>query len=181
VLREVNCQDNPSFVSGVQLIDKSGIGRAIAQYLINKSHNVVLLARSEGPLEELRVRYPEQVRTLASDISDPSVPKKAIEYTLKEFDSLDSLIINHGTLEPVGRVADSDVNSWRKGFDVNFFSAVAFVSMRCSVARDWLTLSRPKPLYPRFVRLVGALSSLLQVPPSMPTRAGGPMEQRKRP
>jgi len=80
-------------------------------------------------LEELRISYPKQVRTLASDISDPSLPKKAIEYTLKEFGSLDGLILNHGTLEPVGRVADSDLNSWKIGFDVNFFSAVAFVSM----------------------------------------------------
>lgn len=134
--------------------DPSGIGKAIAQYLINHSHNVVLLARSEGPLEELRARSPKQVRTLASDMSDPSLPRKAIEYTLKEFGSLDSLIINHGTLEPVGRVADSDVNSWRNGFDVNFFSAVAFVSIRCSVIVDWLTLPRSKLLYPRFVRLV---------------------------
>jgi len=156
VLQEVCARENSSLVSSNSLIDSSGIGRAIAQYLIDNSHNVVLLARSEGPLEELRVQYPEQVRTLASDISDPSLPKKAIEYTLKEFGSLDSLIINHGTLEPVVRVADSDVNSWKKGFDVNFFSAVAFVSKECSVAGDWLTLPRPKLLYPRFARLVVA-------------------------
>lgn len=181
MLREVRAGENFSLVSSILLIDDSGIGRAIAQYFINNSHNVVLLARSEGPLEEIRKEYPEQVRTLACDISDPSLPKNAIEYTLKEFGSFDSLIINHGTLEPVGRVADSDVNSWRDGFDVNFFSSVALVSMEGSVAGGWLTLPRPKLLYPRFERLVVGSFSLLRVPLSMPTLAGAPMEHRKRP
>lgn len=181
VLREVSAGGNPSKVSSVSLIASTGIGRAIAQYLIDSSHNVVLLARSEGPLEELRAQYPKQVRTIAGDISDPSLPKKAIEYTLKEFGSFESLIINHGTLEPVGRVADSDVNEWRKGFDVNFFSAVAFVSTGCCVAGDWLTLLRPKLLCPRFGRLVVISFSRLQVPPLMLIQAGAPMEQRKQP
>ena len=111
----------------------SGIGRAIAQYLISESHNVVLLARSEGPLEELRTQHLEQVRILAGDMSDLSLPERAIEYTLKEFDRFDGLVINHGTLDPVGRIASSDVKAWRAGFDVNFFSAVAFVSVEANV------------------------------------------------
>jgi NAD(P)-dependent dehydrogenase (short-subunit alcohol dehydrogenase family) len=37
------------------------------------------------------------------------------------------LVINHGTLSPVKRIADSDPSEWRSTYDVNFFSAVAFV------------------------------------------------------
>ena len=111
----------------------SGIGRAIAQYLISSSHNVVLVARSEGPLEELRTQSPQQVRTLAGDTSDASLPGKVVEYTLKEFGSLDALIVNHGTLDPVGSIANNDITAWKKTFDVNFFSAVSFVSSNFEV------------------------------------------------
>lgn len=65
---------------------------------------------------------------MTGDTSDLSLAREAIEYTLKEFGSLDGLILNHGTLDPVGRVAESDADQWRKAFDVNFFSVVAFVS-----------------------------------------------------
>lgn len=39
------------------------------------------------------------------------------------------MIINHGTLGPVGSIADADLEAWKSGYDVNFLSAVAFVSM----------------------------------------------------
>jgi len=53
---------------------------------------------------------------------------KAVSLALKAFSCIDALIINHGILAPVKRIADSDPSEWRKTFDVNFFSAVAFVS-----------------------------------------------------
>lgn len=51
-----------------------------------------------------------------------------MEATLEKFGQIDGLVLNHGTLEPVTRISDSDVGAWKRGFDVNFFSAVAWVS-----------------------------------------------------
>jgi NAD(P)-dependent dehydrogenase (short-subunit alcohol dehydrogenase family) len=36
--------------------------------------------------------------------------------------------VNHGSLDPVKKIADSSVEEWRKGFDVNVFSAIGLVS-----------------------------------------------------
>jgi NAD(P)-dependent dehydrogenase (short-subunit alcohol dehydrogenase family) len=47
---------------------------------------------------------------------------------LKSFNRIDGVIINHGTLGDVKRIADSTIEEWRSLYDVNFFSAVAFVS-----------------------------------------------------
>lgn len=113
-----------------QLTNSAGIGLSIAQYLVSKAHNVTLLARSNELLEEIRARHPAQVRTFAGDVSDTALLKQALHCTLKEFGHLDGLIINHGTLEPVARVVESEVEDWKRGFDVNFFSAVAFVGTR---------------------------------------------------
>ena len=52
----------------------------------------------------------------------------AVSLALKAFSQIDGLIINHGTLSPIKRVVDSTPEEWRAAFDVNFFSAIAFVS-----------------------------------------------------
>ena len=61
-----------------------------------------------------------------------------MEATLEEFGQIDGLVLNHGTLEPVTRVGDSDVGAWKKGFDVNFFSAVAWVSRQLVRGLLWV-------------------------------------------
>jgi NAD(P)-dependent dehydrogenase (short-subunit alcohol dehydrogenase family) len=57
------------------------------------------------------------------------VGPKVVELALKSFSQIDSLIINHGVLSPVKRIADSTPEEWRSAFDTNFFSAVALVSI----------------------------------------------------
>ena len=106
----------------------AGIGLAIAEYLLREGNNVVVLARSKVPLEDLRSKYSEKVRVMAGDMADFSSGKKAAEFTMKEFGQIDGLVLNHGTLPPVTRVSDSNAEDWRHNFDVNFFSCVAFVS-----------------------------------------------------
>ncbi|MCJ1384137.1 hypothetical protein MMC17_007253 [Xylographa soralifera] len=103
-----------------------GIGQAIARYLLQQGNNVVILARSEQPLQELQAQHPKQVRALAGDMANFGLAAKAVELTYKEFGQIDGLIINHGVLTPVTRVVDSIPENWKHNFDVNFFSAVAF-------------------------------------------------------
>ena len=100
----------------------------MARYLIEASHNVILLARSDAPLQELKSKYPQQVRVVAADLSDAAIAEQTISSTLAGA-QIDGLVLNHGTLEPVTRVADGSVEAWKKGFDVNFFSAVAWVKI----------------------------------------------------
>lgn len=107
----------------------AGIGAAIAEFLLEHSHNVVLIARTERPLEELRKRYPEQALVLAGDLGNFSLAQKAVDSALTRFKALDGLIINHGMMDPVTKIETSDIGEWKNLFDVNFFGAVAFVSI----------------------------------------------------
>ncbi|KAL9584054.1 MAG: hypothetical protein Q9212_002353 [Teloschistes hypoglaucus] len=104
-----------------------GIGYAIAEYLVNNSHNVVLVARSADLLESLRVKSPNQVAVCVGDVSNDHLAEKAVETARSRFGRLDGLVLNHGVLEPTSRIADSDVQAWRSNFDVNFFSLVAMI------------------------------------------------------
>lgn len=47
-----------------------GIGLAISRYLLQKSHKVVLVARTQSELEALKKEYPAQVEYLAADLTD---------------------------------------------------------------------------------------------------------------
>ncbi|KAM3083890.1 hypothetical protein ACMFMF_001252 [Clarireedia jacksonii] len=105
-----------------------GIGLAIAKKLLRENHNVVLVARTSGPMEELKKQYPEQVEVVVGDLSDFKIGPQAVDKTVQRFSKLDSLIINHGTLSPVKRIADTSPEEWRALFDINFFSALAFIT-----------------------------------------------------
>ncbi len=100
---------------------------AIAQYLLKQQCNLVVTARTQGALDKLRDEYPGQVECLAGDMEDMSTGPKAVELAKSKFKTLDGLVINHGVLEPMERIATGDVQEWRKAFDINYFSAVSLV------------------------------------------------------
>jgi NAD(P)-dependent dehydrogenase (short-subunit alcohol dehydrogenase family) len=70
----------------------------------------------------------DRVEVIAGDLSDFSLAAKAVEIANDRWGRLDSLIVNHGSLDPVKKVADTTPEEWRTGFDVNVFSAVGLVS-----------------------------------------------------
>lgn len=115
-----------------------GIGLAIAHHILQQpsKHRLLAVARSQAPLDELRKQYPDQVAILPADLSDLSVGAKAVDLALKEFGKLDGVIVNHGVLDPVKRVADSTAEEWRAAYDVNFFSAVALAQAALEPLRE---------------------------------------------
>ncbi|KAM3421078.1 hypothetical protein BST61_g1492 [Cercospora zeina] len=102
-----------------------GIGLAIAHFLLQKSHKLTLVARSKAALRELEKQYPNQTAILPGDFSDLSLGQQAVDLTVEQFGRLDGVIVNHGVLDPVMKVADANAEEWRAGFTINFFSAVA--------------------------------------------------------
>lgn len=137
--REVTSQP-PLRSFGCILIALPGIGLAVAKYLLTapQAHNVVVVARSIEPLQKLKEQYTKQVEVVNGDLADFSLAQKAVDAALKTFGQLDGMVLNHGILGQVGKVAEADTEQWRQGFDVNFFSLVAFVCDRlpsCSLHR----------------------------------------------
>ncbi|KAF2115796.1 short chain dehydrogenase-like protein [Lophiotrema nucula] len=106
-----------------------GIGQAISSFLLSQphSHRLVVVARTHTALDQLHYQYPDRVEVLAGDLSDTSIAAKSVELAISRWGRLDSLIVNHGTLDPVKTVADASVEDWKKGFDTNVFSAIALV------------------------------------------------------
>ncbi|KAJ5036251.1 hypothetical protein NUH16_004122 [Penicillium rubens] len=101
-----------------------GIGLAVAKYLLTapQSHNVVVVARSVEPLQKLKEQYSKQVAVLNGDLSDFSLAQQAVDTAIKTFGQLDGMVLNHGLLGQIGKIADADPQQWKEGFDINFIS-----------------------------------------------------------
>ena len=89
---------------------------------------MVVIARSAEPLQKLKDQYAKQVEVLNGDLADFSLSQKAVNLALKSFGRVDGLVLNHGVLGQVGKIAEADPEQWKQGFDINFISSVAFVS-----------------------------------------------------
>jgi NADP-dependent 3-hydroxy acid dehydrogenase YdfG len=50
-----------------------GIGYAIAQYLLDNAHKVLLVSRSEEELRNLAEKYPEQAEYTTGDLTNTDV------------------------------------------------------------------------------------------------------------
>lgn len=113
-----------------------GVGLAIAHYLLQRSHNLVLMARTESPLRTLEKQYDGQVAVLAGDLADLSLGGKAVNLAISKWSKVDGLIVNHGVLDPVKRLSDCSAEEWRSAYDVNFFSAVAIAKAALKPLRE---------------------------------------------
>ncbi|TPX12312.1 uncharacterized protein E0L32_006959 [Thyridium curvatum] len=101
-----------------------GIGAAIAQRLLSQSHNVVLVARSQEPLEAVKKSHSSQVEYVAGDVTDASVARKIIDVAITSFGHINGLVLNHGVLAPK-KLSEVSVDEFRQVYDVNVFSQLA--------------------------------------------------------
>lgn len=69
----------------------------------------------------------QQTLTCRCCRTDDAGLSQAISLTLKTYGRIDGLILNAGTLDPMGRIdtPENGLDSWKKHFDVNFFSLVS--------------------------------------------------------
>lgn len=98
-----------------------------------------MIARSVEPLQKLKDQYTKQVEVLNGDLADLSIGQKAVDLALKSFGRLDGMVLNHGILGQVGKIAEADPQQWKHGFDVNFISLVAFVWQPFAVSSSGAT------------------------------------------
>ena len=156
-----------------------GIGHAIATKLLSENANVVVQARNLDESKKLQDDYPDQYRSITGDMGDITLPKRVVEFALKEFGELNGVIINHGTMDPVHKIVDSDIQEWRQLFDVNFFSAVAFVSTNELRRAPSLTMYRQRLPCHLCARAKAVFYSPLPVSRQGRTAAGERMELPK--
>ena len=62
--------------------------------------------------------------------TDAGTARSIVNLALEKWGKLDALVLNHGAVEPVGRIENLEMREWKEAFEVNFFSALALVCSR---------------------------------------------------
>lgn len=91
------------------------------------------IARSEGPLLELKSKYGNRVEIIVGDVCDLAISQAAVATAVEKFGQLNSVIANAGVILPVHtQVEKVDIDEWKKLFDINYFSVIQLT--QCAIA-----------------------------------------------
>jgi 3-oxoacyl-[acyl-carrier protein] reductase len=115
-----------------------GLGRACAEALAEAGVNLVLCARSQGPLDEaaaeIGARSGVQVRAVAADVATRE-GRQAILEVCPDPD----ILINNAGGPPPGRFEDWDEADWGRALDANMIAPIQLIRATVGAmrARKW--------------------------------------------
>jgi len=104
----------------------SGIGASAARLLAEAGANLMLAARREDRLKEVRASLPNASNRIAlfvGDVTDKSFAEASVKATLDAFGGLDGAFNNAGTLGDMGQVPDMSPETWSHVVATNLDSA----------------------------------------------------------
>ncbi len=105
-----------------------GIGRAVAQSLMQEGAKVALCARNAEQLEHTAKELGSEVLAVQADMSKTADIGALFEQTLGKFGKLDILVNNAGGTH-LSQLLDLPDKAWQENIDVNLFGVI-----RCSRA-----------------------------------------------
>lgn len=107
-----------------------GLGLAIAEAYLSAGANVLLCARDEALLEEVRRTLalkaaPNQiVEAVGADVSNPTDVSRVAATALQVFPQVHVLVNNAGIYGPLGPSEDVDWAAWMRAMEINVYGSV---------------------------------------------------------
>jgi len=108
------------FVTGCS----TGLGRAIAQAVIESGDSIAVTARSQAQVADLQSMAPERVLPLSLDVTSEDSIAGAVKATLNRFGRIDILVNNAGA-GLVGAIEECQLADVRRVYDTNVFGTLA--------------------------------------------------------
>lgn len=101
-----------------------GIGFETARLLAIQGHSVIVTARTEHKLINLRNEYPQNIIAIPADLTSQLAVQQLVNKVGQKIKTLDVLINNAGLLinKPFEQLTDQD---WKQMLDVNLMAGVA--------------------------------------------------------
>ncbi|MCB0805601.1 MAG: SDR family oxidoreductase [Bacteroidales bacterium] len=106
---ELNLKNKLFIVTGAT----AGLGNGVAVNLIKEEAKIIAVARNTENLENLRMQYPEQVETVAGDITDPVTYLKVLEVLSDRY--LNGVLVNSGG-PPAKAFLETTPDDWDKAY-----------------------------------------------------------------
>lgn len=104
----------------------SGLGRGIAQTLIQEGATVAICSRDEAKLKKAQSEM-GAAYAVTADMSKPGSAKQMVQTVLKEFGQIDVVVINTGG-PPKGFMEQVSSEQWQEGFQSLWMSAVDVIN-----------------------------------------------------
>lgn len=117
-----------------------GLGVYIARALWKSGSNLLLVARTESALSELKrdllkEQTPgQQIEILAADLADHDTPERILAVAKKLWKKVDVLINNAGIQGPIGKSWENSWDEWQMTIQINLLSPVAM----CRAFIPWM-------------------------------------------
>lgn len=113
----------------------TGLGRALAEAVLEKGDQAVVTARSPGSVMHLADQFPDTALALGLDVTDHHQVQTAISQATERFGGVDVLVNNagYGFRSAVEEAGDDEV---AKLFDTNFFGPVELIKQVLPQMRD---------------------------------------------
>jgi len=110
----------PALTGKVAIVTGStkGIGRAIAEHLLEASASVVVNARSPGEVDAAADALGDRALGIVADVGDASQCQRLVDATVERFGRLDVLVNNAG-LGIFKSISEMTVEEWKLQVDVN--------------------------------------------------------------
>lgn len=125
---QIDLSGKTAFVTG----GSRGIGRSIAEVLVDCGASVAITARGQQDLDEtvaaLQARRPGSVLGLRSDVSEQAQAAKAVADTVARFGALHLAVNNAGIAGAPGLLHESGAANWRRVMGINL-DGVAWAMM----------------------------------------------------
>ena len=99
-----------------------GLGAATARIAARMGTNLVLNARSKGPLHALAAEIQAAGGTaiaVAGDISRPETAQELVQRAMDEFGRLDAIVNNASLITPIAPVAEANPTAWEQNLAVS--------------------------------------------------------------
>ena len=100
-----------------------GLGRALAEAVLQAGHRLVATARDPAQLQDLVQRYGDLVRTAALDVTDENAANAAVQDAVQAFGGLDVLVNNAG-FGNINSVEDTALEAFRQEIETNLFGTI---------------------------------------------------------
>lgn len=111
-----------------------GLGRALVLEVLEAGHRVVATARNPAALEDVVRQYPDRVKAVALDVTDPEQATRAVQQAVDRFGRIDVLVNNAGYAS-TGSAEDLPLEELRREVDTNFYGVVLVTRAALPVMR----------------------------------------------
>ena len=140
----------------------SGIGKSIAEELLNNNFYVIGSVRKETDASYLAEKFPDKFNSVIFDVTDyKSIEesKSKVKDIIKSNDSYLSSIINNAGIALGGPIQYLDLEVFKKQFDVNYFGLISVTK----IFLDLLIESNSRPLKNKIIN-IGSISGKRSYP-----------------